>query len=127
MSCGEATRSSRRSTSELPDFAADLRLPRDLERDRADDPAEREPPDRADREPGERVERPERRQEPEAVADHSGEEPGDDLRHRNADDGSDEPHERRIARVLPGRAGGAARSGRRARPRRRARRARTPF
>ena len=111
----------------LPHLAADLRLPGTWSATAPTTQQSASPQIAPIASPASESSSPERRQQPQAVADHAGEEPRGDLRQRDADDGSDEPDERRVARVLAGGAGSAARSERRARRRRRARRARTQF
>ena len=77
-------------------LAAQLGLPWNVERDRAEHPDERRPGRRPERRAADRVERLERRDREQRLADHAPDERADALEHHPRDNGPAERHERRV-------------------------------
>src|SRR5690242_4038647 len=83
-------------------LAPHLRVARDLERDGADDPAERKTPDRTEPQPAERVDEVEWRQQVETAPDQLRRGRREQLADGDAHEGADEPDGRRVAGVGSG-------------------------
>ena len=98
-SCGGANLSRRRMRCEWRTSRRIFELPRDLQRDRARNPDEREPPECAHRRAAERVEQVKGRQQVQPAADRLSDHRRDDLEDGDPDERSDKPDERAVARM----------------------------